>query len=135
MTEYEVSIVNIFTAETPQDAVAQMVAWLDDNAAQGGYRVVSDDGSEFIDAGRLGLDKVSLLEEMQAHEARVHTDHHVTDQRKPDPRHNADDAYAVFMAMPVREWRDLFKSLVNGGVLEPAEKIGYDRAIDERGLS
>jgi len=52
-----------------------------------------------------------------------------------DPRHNADDAYTEFIAMPTSEWRGLFNSLVNGGVLEPAEMVGYERALAERGLT
>jgi hypothetical protein len=52
-----------------------------------------------------------------------------------DPRHNADDAYEAFMSMPTSEWKGLFRSLMSGGVLEPAEQIGYERALAERGLS
>lgn len=51
---------------------------------------------------------------------------------KPDPRNNADDAFAVFMAMPASEWAGLISSLLHGGVLTPAEKIGFDRALGER---
>lgn len=36
---YTVSVENIFTADSPQDAVRQMVAWLDDHAGEAGYRV------------------------------------------------------------------------------------------------
>jgi hypothetical protein len=52
-----------------------------------------------------------------------------------DPRNNADDAYKAFMAMHVSEWAGLIRSLVNGGVLTPAEQAGFDRALAERGLT
>lgn len=53
MPEYEVSVHNFFTAESPEDAVLQMAAWLADNAYQAGYRVKTDDGEAFIDAEEL----------------------------------------------------------------------------------
>lgn len=49
-TEYTVSVSNKFTAETPEDALRQMVAWLDDNAAKAGYRIDDGGGSVFLDA-------------------------------------------------------------------------------------
>lgn len=49
-----------------------------------------------------------------------------------DPRNNADDAYAVFMSMPQSEWQGLLLSLLGGGVLQPAEEIGFRRALNER---
>ena len=53
MPEYEVTIGNIFDADTPEDAVKQMVAWLDESAANGGYRATSvlrPSDTVFIDA-------------------------------------------------------------------------------------
>jgi hypothetical protein len=49
-----------------------------------------------------------------------------------NPRKNADDAYAVFMGMPQSEWQGLCLSLFGGGVLEPAEQIGFERALADR---
>jgi hypothetical protein len=52
--DYEVSVSNTFEAESPQDALSQMVAWVADHAYQIGYRVVdAEDPSRcnvFIDA-------------------------------------------------------------------------------------
>lgn len=52
----------------------------------------------------------------------------------PNPRKNADDAYEAFMAMPRSEWVGLIGSLIHGGVLEPEEQKGFDRALKERVL-
>jgi hypothetical protein len=49
-----------------------------------------------------------------------------------DPRNNPDDAYAAFMGMGDDEWLGLLMSIVQGGVLEPAEQIGFERALNER---
>jgi hypothetical protein len=51
----------------------------------------------------------------------------------PDPRNNADDAYAAFMGMGDQEWTGLITSLNNGGVLQPEESKGFMRALRERG--
>ena len=54
-TGYMVSVSNIFEdAESPEDAVRQMVEWLQENAHAAGYRVEPQDGgtSSFIDAER-----------------------------------------------------------------------------------
>jgi hypothetical protein len=54
--EFRVRVSNVFTADSPEDAVRQMVEWLLDNAAWTGYKVDSfaEDGSllgtSFIDA-------------------------------------------------------------------------------------
>lgn len=54
MKEYEVFVGNIFDATSPEDAVRQMVVYLQDNASQAGYRVTCDSGeSVFIDAEEL----------------------------------------------------------------------------------
>jgi hypothetical protein len=50
----------------------------------------------------------------------------------PDPRNNADDAYAAFMAMSESEWAGLCFSLLRGGALEPAEQTGFIRAGFDR---
>lgn len=52
-----------------------------------------------------------------------------------NPREDPDAAYAAFMSMHVSEWAGLIRSLMSGGVLTPAEKIGFDRALAERGLT
>ena len=49
-----------------------------------------------------------------------------------DPRNNADDAYAAFMSMPRDEWLGLLGSILNGGVLTPAEEEGFKRALTDR---
>lgn len=49
-----------------------------------------------------------------------------------DPRNNADDAYAAFMSMPQSEWLGLCMSLATGGVLTPAEQVGWERAVIDR---
>jgi len=51
----------------------------------------------------------------------------------PDPRNNADDAYAAFMSMGDDEWRGLLASLARGGMLQPEEDKGFQRALRERG--
>jgi hypothetical protein len=61
--EYEVSIRNIFMAESPEDAVAQMAAWLNDNTYQAGYRVEltrRPSESVFIDAEKIDFNKMAL---------------------------------------------------------------------------
>lgn len=49
-----------------------------------------------------------------------------------DPRNNADDAYAAFMSMSESEWLGLCGSILQGGVLQPAENEGFSRAVIER---
>lgn len=62
-----------------------------------------------------------------------HARHHPTiNQRKSNPRDNADDAYTAFMSMPQSEWLGLCMSLLGGGVLQPAEQIGFERALADR---
>lgn len=48
--EFEVSVRNIFEADSAEDAVLQMAAWLSDYAYQIGYRVENENMSLFIDA-------------------------------------------------------------------------------------
>lgn len=51
MRTYEVRVSNFFDAESAEDAVSQMVAWLIDNAHKAGYRVVhQQEESSFMDA-------------------------------------------------------------------------------------
>lgn len=50
----------------------------------------------------------------------------------PNPRTDPDDAYEAFMSMPESEWKGLIGSLISGGVLTPAEQIGFERALEER---
>lgn len=49
-----------------------------------------------------------------------------------DPRNNPEDAFQAFVSMPQSEWLGLVGSLLNGGVLTPAEQEGFERAVDER---
>ena len=51
---------------------------------------------------------------------------------RKNPRENADDAYEAFMGMGESEWRGLLMSILQGGVLEPAEQVGFERALNER---
>lgn len=49
--EYTITIGNIFQAESHEEAVAQMVTWLSDNAYSGVYRSTdAGGGSRVIDA-------------------------------------------------------------------------------------
>lgn len=48
---------------------------------------------------------------------------------KKDPRNNPDHAFDAFASMPESEWQGLLQSLRSGGVLTPAEQIGFDRAL------
>lgn len=48
------------------------------------------------------------------------------------PRKDADAAFAAFMAMPPSEWLGLIASFAQGGVLEPEERKGFDRACAVR---
>jgi hypothetical protein len=62
MQEFKVTVSNIFEAESAEDAVTQMVAWLDDNCYHAGYRVsismpgVTDSGV-LIDADNIDFTK------------------------------------------------------------------------------
>jgi hypothetical protein len=47
---YEVTVSNYFDAESPKDAVGQMITWLIDNADVAGYRVTCVTDTWFIDA-------------------------------------------------------------------------------------
>lgn len=47
-------------------------------------------------------------------------------------RDNPDEAYAAFMSMPQSEWLGLCMSLLGGGVLEPAEQVGFEWALRDR---
>lgn len=49
-----------------------------------------------------------------------------------DPRNNADDAYAAFKSMGEDEWQGLLRSLAGGGMLQPEEQKGFERALKER---
>jgi len=51
----------------------------------------------------------------------------------PNPRANADDAYAAFMGMSRSEWLGLIGSLLKGGDLTPYEQVGFERALKDRG--
>jgi hypothetical protein len=52
-----------------------------------------------------------------------------------DPRNNADDAYAEFMAMERKHWLGLLVSVTVGrGVLTEAEREGFERAERDRRL-
>ena len=52
----------------------------------------------------------------------------------PNPRKDADAAYAAFMGMEESEWQGLLRSLVGGGVLEIEEQKGFDRALLDRAI-
>lgn len=56
MEDYKVSVANIFEADSPEDAVLQMVEWLIDSARHTGYRVINmeTDASCFLDAEDIG---------------------------------------------------------------------------------
>lgn len=49
-----------------------------------------------------------------------------------NPRENADDAYACFMSMGESEWQGCLRSIIGGGVLEPQEQLGFERALKDR---
>lgn len=51
------------------------------------------------------------------------------------PRADADEAHRAFMSMPDSEWLGLLASLAGGGVLEPEEQKGFERAEQERRVS
>jgi hypothetical protein len=55
MQDYTISVSNIFEAESFEDAVSQMVEWINENAYAAGYRVVNEATGEsrFIDAERM----------------------------------------------------------------------------------
>jgi hypothetical protein len=51
LTNYEVSVSIYLEATDPQDAVRQMVAWLDDSTRQARYTLTLPDGtSTYVDA-------------------------------------------------------------------------------------
>jgi hypothetical protein len=55
---YTVIIANNFEASTPEEAISQMVTWLQDHAHEAGYRVAAQgqDDSVFIDASTIDFD-------------------------------------------------------------------------------
>jgi hypothetical protein len=56
-----------------------------------------------------------------------------TERKKTsDPRNNPDDAYAAFMSMGESEWQACLRSILGGGVFQPAEQAGFERALKER---
>jgi hypothetical protein len=50
------------------------------------------------------------------------------------PRSDPDEAYRAFMSMGPDEWHGCVSSALNGGCFESQEQIGFERALDERGL-
>lgn len=61
MDDYIVSVSNAIRANSPEDAVAQMAAWLVDYAYEAGYRVESFAGdSVFIDAETINFDEIEV---------------------------------------------------------------------------
>lgn len=58
---------------------------------------------------------------------------HERDPEKYRTRTDPDAAFSAFMSMPEDEWLGLLLSLAGGGVLEPAEQQGFDRAVKARG--
>jgi hypothetical protein len=52
---YEVSVSNSFETDTPEDAVRQMIEWLQENVAHTGFRVFDNEGSfvGFYDGDKL----------------------------------------------------------------------------------
>ncbi len=52
-SEYTVSVANTFEADSFEDALRQMIAWLDDYAYAAGYRISWDDQEVFVDAERI----------------------------------------------------------------------------------
>lgn len=61
MNTYEVSLVNSFDANSPEDAIGQMATWAGGNAYSAGYRVTDliTGESVFIDADDIDWSKVS----------------------------------------------------------------------------
>lgn len=56
--DYKVTVSCIFEAASPEDAVAQMVGWISDNAYSAGYRVYPPgEDSIFIDADDIDWSK------------------------------------------------------------------------------
>lgn len=61
MSEYTVAVSNTFDAESIEDAVSQMIAWISENAYAAGYRIswefkmngVWHESSVFVDAERV----------------------------------------------------------------------------------
>lgn len=61
---YEVTLANIFEADSPEDAVGQMATWASDHAYQAGYRVTNTRSGQsmFIDAEDVDWNDVSVDE-------------------------------------------------------------------------
>jgi hypothetical protein len=58
MTEYKVTVSCIFDADSPEQAVALMAAWISDDAYSAGYRVSAPgQDSVFIDADTIDWSK------------------------------------------------------------------------------
>lgn len=53
---YEIQVSNYFDAESVEDAILQMAAWLTDNAYTAGYRVIwQREESSFVDAESINV--------------------------------------------------------------------------------
>ena len=65
MNEYEVSVSCNFEAESPEDALAQMVAWITENGDSVGYRIKNNETLEsiFIDAEKIDLNGFYLYDQ------------------------------------------------------------------------
>ena len=64
--QYHISVTNSFDAENPEDAIMQMICWLEESARHAGYRwlVESSNGTGdwggFVDADKIDADKIVL---------------------------------------------------------------------------
>lgn len=61
MNQYIVTVANFFAADSPEDALRQMVAYLDDYRTKAGYRVENYEtgASSFIDAKTVNFNEVT----------------------------------------------------------------------------
>ena len=53
-------------------------------------------------------------------------------QQESNPRKNAEDAYFEYMSITDEEFNSVLESLMNGGILEVQENIGFQRAMKDR---
>lgn len=47
-------------------------------------------------------------------------------------RNDPELAYAAFMSMGEDEWQGCLRSILSGGVFQPAEQEGFERALKDR---
>ena len=51
---------------------------------------------------------------------------------RSNPREDPEASFQAFMSMGDDEWQACLRSVLSGGVFQPAEQLGFERALQER---